>query len=180
MPSRHRPEIFSYWVVNIPFYCFEDGGRGFITQLKYSSLLEVIFTIVSLITRESSWTSNKHENVYFVARPRHKARFTSTRGTRTSGAKARARDACANRETGLYKKPIWRPIIEKLVHVWSKLDLSNIIRLLQLGLELQQFFYLLVNTWLYSWSKNSRTWHGRSREKMWNGSCEVGLCLITL
>ena len=30
----------------------------------------------------------------------------------TSAAKARARDACANRETGLYKKPIWRPIIE--------------------------------------------------------------------
>ena len=53
----------------------------------------------------------------------------------------------------------------RLVHVWSKLDLSNIIRLLELGFELQQFFYLLVNTWLYSWSKNSRTWHGRSREK---------------
>ena len=30
----------------------------------------------------------------------------------TSAAKARARDACANRETGLYNKPIWRPIIE--------------------------------------------------------------------
>ena len=30
----------------------------------------------------------------------------------TSAAKARARDACANRQTGLYKKPIWRPIIE--------------------------------------------------------------------
>ena len=27
------------------------------------------------------------------------------------------------------------------------------IRLLELGFELQQFFYLLVNTWLYSSSK---------------------------
>ena len=30
----------------------------------------------------------------------------------TSAVKARARDACANQETGLYKKPTWRPIIE--------------------------------------------------------------------
>ena len=82
--SCHRQEIFLtfLYVENILFYCFEDGGLGFTTQLKYSSLLEVIFTIVSLITRESSWTSNKHENVYFPDRPRHKARFTSTRETR--------------------------------------------------------------------------------------------------
>ena len=46
---------------------------------------------------------------------------------------------------------------------------SNIIRLLELGFELQQFFYLLVNTWLYSWSRNSRTWHSRSREKSGTG-----------
>ena len=84
MGSCHRQEIFLtfLYVVNILFYCFEDGGLGYTTQLKYSSLLEVIFTIVSLITRESSWTSNKHENVYFADRPRHKARFTSTRETR--------------------------------------------------------------------------------------------------
>ena len=30
----------------------------------------------------------------------------------TSAAKARARDACANRENGFLKKPIWRRIIE--------------------------------------------------------------------
>ena len=40
------------------------------------------------ITRESSWTNNKHENVYFADRPRHKARFTSTRKTRNECCKS--------------------------------------------------------------------------------------------
>ena len=83
-PSR---DLF-YCVVNIPFYCFEYGGLGFITQLKYLSLLKVIFAIVSFITCESSWTSNKHENVYSPDRSRHKARFTSTRETRNECCKS--------------------------------------------------------------------------------------------
>ena len=49
------------------------------------------------------------------------------------------------------------------------MDLSNLIRLLENGFELQQFFYLLFNAWSYFWPKNSRTWHGRSRDKSGTG-----------
>ena len=35
----------------------------------------------------------------------------------TSAVKARARDACANRETGYQKKPLWRRVIEVSLRV---------------------------------------------------------------
>ena len=35
---------------NILFYCFDDDGLGFITQLNYSSLLEVMFTMFIFLT----------------------------------------------------------------------------------------------------------------------------------
>ena len=61
---------------------------GFITQLKYSLLLEVILLFIS-------W----HENVYFPAcNERVSLRVLDKR--QTSKAKVRARDALANRETG--------------------------------------------------------------------------------
>ena len=53
---------------------------------------------MSLITRESSWTSNKHENVYFPDFIERVLRALEKRETST--AKARARDARANGETG--------------------------------------------------------------------------------
>ena len=72
---------------------------GFITQLKCSSLLEVILLFISLMIRETSLTSNGHENVYFPAsNERVSLRVLDKRETST--AKARARDALANRETG--------------------------------------------------------------------------------
>ena len=113
MPTLHRPEIFLY-VVNILFYCFEDGGLGFITRLKYSSLLEVIFTTVSLTTRESSWTDNKHENVYFPDRQRQKARFMQKP----------AREMHTPIERLGSKRNQYGDGLLRLVHVWSKLDLK--------------------------------------------------------
>ena len=50
------------------------------------------------MTRESSWTSNKHENVYFPDSIERALRVLEKRETNT--AKARAREARANRETG--------------------------------------------------------------------------------
>ena len=35
---------------NILFYCFEDCTLGFITQLNYSSLLEVMFAMFIFLT----------------------------------------------------------------------------------------------------------------------------------
>ena len=37
------PSPRDLFVRNILFYCFDDDGLGFITQLNYSSLLEVMF-----------------------------------------------------------------------------------------------------------------------------------------
>ena len=68
-------------VGNILFYCFEDDGLGFITQLNYSSLLEVMFTMY-----------------IFVTSSKYVLRVIEKRETSTS--EARARDARANRETG--------------------------------------------------------------------------------
>ena len=57
-------------------YCFEDDGLGFITQLNYSSLLELIFPdFIECVSR----VIEKRE---------------------TSTSEGRARDARANRETG--------------------------------------------------------------------------------
>ena len=70
------PSPRDLFVRNILFYCFDDDGLGFITQLNYSSLLEVMFP----------------DFVECVLRALEK-RETST-------SEARARDARANRETG--------------------------------------------------------------------------------
>ena len=69
------------FVGNILFYCFEDDGLGFITQLNYSSLLEVMFTMYIFETSSKC--------VLRVIEKRE-----------TSTSEARARDARANRETG--------------------------------------------------------------------------------
>ena len=64
------------FVGNILFYCFEDDGHGFITQLNYSSLLELILPdFIECVLR----VIEKRE---------------------TSTPETRARDARANRETG--------------------------------------------------------------------------------
>ena len=68
-------------VGNILFYCFEDDGLGFITQLNYSSLLEVMFTMYIFVTSSKC-----------VLRVIEKLE--------TSTSEVRARDARANRETG--------------------------------------------------------------------------------
>ena len=65
------------FVGNILFYCFEDDGLGFITQLNYSSLLEVMFTMY-----------------IFVTSSKRVLRVIEKRETSTS--EARARDARAN------------------------------------------------------------------------------------
>ena len=70
------PSPRDLFVRNILFYCFDDDGLGFITQLNYSSLLEVMF-------------SDFVECVLRVLEKRE-----------TSTSEARARDARANRETG--------------------------------------------------------------------------------
>ena len=66
---------------------------GFITELKYLSLLEVIFTIYS--THKSRKFMNKY--VIFLT---HKRVLRVLEKRETSTAKAGARDARANRETG--------------------------------------------------------------------------------
>ena len=79
------------------------------------------------------------------------------------------------------KKPIWRRSRHSERRVFLNWTQSNIIRLQELRFHLHRFFNLFVNAWPHLWhKKNSRMWHGRSREKSRHRSCEVCLTLLNL
>ena len=58
----------------------------------------------------------------------------------------------------------------RVLFKWTR---SNIIRLQELRFNLHRFFDVFVNAWPHLWHRNSRMWHGRSREKSRHRSCQV-------
>ena len=97
--------------------CPDTGTVRILFNILYSLLLEVIFTIYLTRNRQSSWTSNKRENVYFPD-SMHCARFTIARETRneyceTPVRETQSRDWVLN-ETNM----------ATYEHVCSKLDLK--------------------------------------------------------
>ena len=77
-----------------PHFAFQEAHMGFNTHLPHCAG----FITQLLVTVESPWKSNRHENIYFPDFIERVLRVLDKR--ETSAAKARARDARANRETG--------------------------------------------------------------------------------
>ena len=175
----HARNIFCVHISSYGFQHSHSSRPGFITQLKNSLLLEVMFTIYLTPNRESSRTSNRRENVYIFLTPLCASYNYSRNAKRVLQKPVRETHSPIERlgrDHSMVSSP--EPLgsicnmatyLRRTEHVCSKLDLSNIIRLLELGFELQQFLNLLVNTWFYSWSKNYRMWHDSSREKSFTG-----------
>ena len=65
----HARNIFCVHRSSYGFQHSHSSRTGFISQLKNSLLLEVMFTIYLTLNRESSRTSNRRENVYIFLTP---------------------------------------------------------------------------------------------------------------
>ena len=86
--------VLRFLSMHEPHFAFQEAHMGFSTHLPHCAG----FITQLLVTVESPWTSNRHENIYFPDFIERVLRVLDKR--ETSAAKARARDARANRETG--------------------------------------------------------------------------------
>ena len=155
-------------------------------QLKYSSLLDVRFTIYL--------THKSYEYIFFLV-PRSSglakgcitkqlesvyARVECGRETRNEYCIISRVSLTRQMRLGPKKKPIWRRSGNADSRVFLNWTQSNIIRLQELRFDLHRFLNLFVNAWRHFWHRNSRMWHGRNREKSRHRSCEVCLTLLNL
>ena len=63
------PSSRDHFVGNILFYCFDDDGLGFITQLNHSSLLEIMFTLLIFLTSLSVFYEDSRNAKRILLKP---------------------------------------------------------------------------------------------------------------
>ena len=97
------------------------------------------------------------------------------------------KSALEKRETSIVKARVWASrakenwVLKRNQYgdwtrrtcVLFKWTLSNIIRLQELRFDIHRFVDLFGNGWSHLCHRNSRMWHGRSREKSRDRSCKV-------